>query len=71
MQEEVQRFRIGVHPPKLHPKVTTVGFGNPRYNSIVIHKQGALICSGCHLRLVDILHNKVLMDKQIGYCQIF
>lgn len=71
MQEEVQRYRIKVQQPKLKPKVTTVGFGNPRYNSMVVYQQGVLICCGCHLRLVDLKHNKVIQDQQIGCCQIF
>lgn len=71
MQQEVQKHKIGVHPPKIHPKMTSVGYGNPRYNSIVPYSSGVLICSGSHLRLLDFPKDQVLLDKQIGYCQIF
>lgn len=71
MQEEVQKHKIGVHPPKIHPKITSIGYGNPRYNSMVSYKSGILISSGSHLRWVNFAQDKVLMDRQIGYCQIF
>lgn len=53
MQEEVQKHKIGVHPPKIHPKITSIGYGNPRYNSMVSYKSGVLISSGSHLRWIN------------------
>ena len=63
--------KIGVHPPKLRPKISSIGYGNPRYNSMVVYKSGVFLSSGCHLRLVDLVKGEVLWDRQIGWCQIF
>jgi len=71
MQNTVPSFKIKVHPPKISPKITVIGFGNPRYNSMIPYKQGVLLTVGAHLRWVNIQRNEVLMDKQIGCCQIF
>ena len=71
MEKDINRKKIGVHPPKIHPKVTSVGYGNPRYNSMVLYKEGVLICSGTHFRYVNIAENKVILDQQIGCSMIF
>ena len=63
--------RITVQRPLIHPTFTAIGYGNPRYNSLVPYKEGVLVTVGTHLRWVDIQNNKVLYDKQIGCSQIF
>lgn len=63
--------KITVHQPKINPKVTSIGYGNPRYNSMLAYKGGALLTVGSHLRWVDIKKRQVLRDLQIGSCQIF
>ena len=60
-----------MHPPKIQPKKTAVGYGNPRYNTMVVYKEGVLISVGSHLRWVNLRLNKILFDQQIGCCQIF
>lgn len=71
MQNTVPTYKIKVQPPKINPKITAIGFGNPRYNSMIPYKQGTLLTVGSHLRWVDIQKNQVLWDQQIGCCQIF
>lgn len=71
MQQERTVYKIGVHPPTLKPKNTSIGYGNPRYNSMLVYKSGVLLSSGSHLRLANIKQNKIDFDRQIGCCQIF
>ena len=54
MQQERTVIKIGVHPPTLKPKNTSIGYGNPRYNSMLVYKSGVLLSSGSHLRLANI-----------------
>jgi hypothetical protein len=63
--------RIKVQRPLISPKITAIGYGNPRYNSMLSYKNGVLVTVGSHLRWVDIENNAVLFDKQIGCSQIF
>lgn len=71
MQEKAPTYKIEVHPPKIKPAFTTIGYGNPRYNSMVVYKHGVLLTVGSRLRWVDIKNSQVLYDEQIGCCQIF
>ncbi len=71
MAESYTTSKITVQRPKLNPKITPVGYGNPRYNSMVAYKNGVLVTVGSHVRWVDIQNNKVLFDKQIGCSQIY
>lgn len=66
-----ETYKIKVQHPTIKPKISTIGYGNPRYNSMVVYKEGVLVSVGSHLRWVDIKNNKVLFDSQIGCCQIF
>ncbi len=54
MSESLKPNKIRVQRPKLNPKITAVGYGNPRYNSIVAYKKGVLVTVGAHLRWVDV-----------------
>jgi hypothetical protein len=63
--------RIQVQRPIISPKITGIGYGNPRYNSMLAYKNGVLVTVGSHLRWVDIETNAVLFDQQIGCSQIF
>lgn len=63
---------VQVHQPKLKPSFTNIGYGNPRYNSMVVCPDDSVIIScGASLRRVDLLKNEVLFNKQVGYSQIF
>jgi hypothetical protein len=49
---------ITVHKPTLHPKFTNIGFGNPRYNSMLVcNDDTVLIPCGTSLRKVDLVKN--------------
>ena len=64
--------KIQIAPPKLHPHFTNIGYGNPRYNSMVVCPDGSVLIScGPTLRRVDLKNDATLMSKQIGYSQIF
>jgi hypothetical protein len=63
--------RIQVQRPTINPKITGIGYGNPRYNSMLAYKHGVLVTVGSHLRWVDIENDAVLFDQQIGCSQIF
>ncbi len=54
MQIDNHIHQITVHPPKIQPKITTVGYGNPRYNTMLVYQEGVLISVGSHLRLVNL-----------------
>jgi hypothetical protein len=71
MEKDIKRHTISIHPPKIKPKVTSIGYGNPRYNSMLVYKQSVLLTSGCHVRLMNLVENKVEYDLQVGCCQIF
>lgn len=72
IEEPSNRTIVKVQPPKLHPKFTNIGFGNPRYNSMLICADGhVLVTCGCTLRKVDLRNNEILLNKQIGQSQIF
>ena len=62
---------ISVHPPTISPVIKSIGYGNPRYNSMLVHKDHALLTVGSRLRQVDIKNDQILIDKQVGCCQIF
>jgi hypothetical protein len=47
-----------------------IGFGNPRYNSMVVYKTGVLLSATTMLRWVDLKNEKVEFERQIGYSQI-
>ena len=70
-QDNPVTHKIGIHPPKIQPKITSIGYGNPRYNSMVVHKEGILLSAGSHLRLVNLRKGTIDYDRQIGCCQIF
>ena len=64
--------KIQVHPPKLKPTFTNIGYGNPRYNSMVVYDPNSVLIScGSTLRRVNLKNNEVLFSKQIGSSQIF
>jgi hypothetical protein len=71
MTETNPAFKIKVQRPKINPKITAIGYGNPRYNSMLAYKNGVLLTVGSHLRWVDVQNNAVLFDRQIGCSQIF
>jgi hypothetical protein len=71
MEQERKTYKIGVHPPTLRPKSTSIGYGNPRYNSMIVYKSGVLLSSGSHLRLANLKDNTIDFDRQIGCCQLF
>jgi len=71
MEQERKVYKIGVHPPSLKLKSTSIGYGNPRYNSMLVYKTGVLLSSGSHLRLANLKQNKIDFDRQVGWCQIF
>ena len=49
---------IFTFPPTLKPKFTNIGYGNPRYNSMLISHDGhPLITCGSTLRKVDLRNN--------------
>lgn len=63
---------IKIHQPKLKPKFTNIGYGNPRYNSMVVYDDfSVLVSCGSTLRRVDVKNNDILFNKQIGQSQIF
>ena len=45
---------IEVHQPKLKPKFTNIGYGNPRYNSMVVYGNSVLVSCGSTLRRVNV-----------------
>ena len=71
MQTETELHKITVHQPLIHPRITPIGYGNPRYISMLTHGDGVLLPVGSTLRWVDIVHNKVLHQQQVGHCQIY
>jgi hypothetical protein len=46
--------RIRVQRPLINPKITAIGYGNPRYNSMLAYKSGVLLTVGSHIRYVDL-----------------
>lgn len=75
MQSEQSPFpiyKIPVRPPLIRPKITNIGYGNPRYNSLLPYKNSSmLIPCGSSLRQVNLKNDEILMSKQIGHSQIF
>ena len=65
------RYKIEVRPPILKPNFINIGYGNPRYNSMLTYKENILIPCGSSLRLVNLKNDEILMSKQIGHSQIF
>ena len=65
------KHKISVHPPKVKPKITNIGYGNPRYNSMLEYKGNLLVPCGASLRLVDIKNDEILFSRQVGNSQIF
>ena len=64
--------KIKVHPPLIHPKLTNIGHGNPRYNSMLVcEDSNVLIPCGSALKKVDIKNGVVVASRQIGCSQIF
>lgn len=64
--------KIKVQPPLLHPKLTNIGYGNPRYNSMLVSDYAnVLLPCGSALRKIDIKNGVVVASQQIGYSQIF
>lgn len=58
--------------PTLHPEFVNIGYGNPRYNSMVVCEDGnALVTCGPSLRKVDLRNDNIIWNKQIGQSQIF
>jgi hypothetical protein len=64
-------YILKVERPTISPKITPIGYGNPRYNSMLCHKNGVLVTVGSHLRWVNLEKNQILYDQQIGNSQIF
>lgn len=70
--QPANKTTVRVHEPLLKPKFTNIGYGNPRYNSMVIcPDENLLLPCGSSLRTFDIVHNKIILDKQVGHSQIF
>jgi hypothetical protein len=66
MEQNIVREKIKVHPPKISPKITSIGYGNPRYNSMVVYDDNVIVSCGSSLRLVDLRNDKILYNAQIG-----
>jgi hypothetical protein len=70
--QPANKTTISVHPSSLHPKFTNIGYGNPRYNSLIVCSDDSVIIPcGSTLRKVDLINNQILFNKQIGISQIF
>jgi hypothetical protein len=71
MQHPNKTF-ITIHESPLKPKFTTIGYGNPRYNSMVVLPDDTVIIPcGVTLRKVNLIENEVLYNKTIASSQIF
>lgn len=47
---------IKVHPPRIQPKFINIGYGNPRYNSMIVTDDDCVIVPcGSSVRKVDIV----------------
>lgn len=51
--------------------MSSLGYGNPRYNSMLAYGEHLLLSSGAHLRQIVVVTGEVLTDQQIGHSQIF
>ena len=72
IENPTNRTKINIHPPTLKLKFTNIGYGNPRYNSMLICEDNhPLVTCGPTLRKVDLRNNEILLNKQIGTSQIF
>lgn len=71
-KESYSVHKIPIRPPVLTPLITNIGYGNPRYNSMLAYKNSTiLVPCGSSLRQVDLKNDEILMTKQIGHSQIF
>jgi hypothetical protein len=75
MQAEIKPYpvhKILVRPPLIKPKITNIGYGNPRYNSMLSYKNSTiLVPCGSSLRQVNLKNDEILLSKQVGHSQIF
>lgn len=71
-EKSTNKTTIQVQPPLILPKFTNIGYGNSRYNSMLVTSDSnVLITCGATLRKVDLKNNEILLNKQIGQSQIF